>query len=109
MTLAERAFQLDSKSPQLLLNLTALHNKLGQNEESRQYAAQAREVIKSDDWYNLACLESICENTEATIENLRRAAQKDSFNREWARRDPDFEWVRDDPRFKEIVGEQDMK
>jgi Flp pilus assembly protein TadD/NAD-dependent SIR2 family protein deacetylase len=106
MTLAERALQLDSKNQTLLLNLAALHKKLGQSEESRQYAAQAREVIKSDDWYNLACLESICENTEAAIENLRRAAQKDSFNREWARRDPDFEWIRDDPRFKEIVGEE---
>lgn len=108
MTFAERALQLDSKSQNLLLSFSALHKKLGQNEEARRYAAQAREIIKSDDWYNLACLESVCENTEAAIENLRRAAQKDLFDPEWARRDPDFEWIRDDPRFKEIVGEENV-
>ncbi|PYS49294.1 MAG: hypothetical protein DMF68_10420, partial [Acidobacteria bacterium] len=106
MILAERALQLDSKNQHLPLNLMSLHKKFGQRAEARQYAAQAREIIKSDDWYNLACLESICENTEAAIENLRRAAQADSFNPKWVRRDPDLEWIRDDPRFKEIVGEE---
>jgi tetratricopeptide (TPR) repeat protein len=107
MSLAEHALQFDSKSITLFLNLMALYKKLGRNEESKQYAAKAREVIKSDDWYNLACLESICGNTDAAIENLQRAAQQDSFSPKWARRDPDFEWIRDDPRFKEIVGQED--
>lgn len=106
MALAERALQLDSKNQDSLLHLSALLRKLGQSQKSQQYTVQARQLIKADDWYNLACLESICGNADSAIENLRRAAQKDSFDHEWARRDPDFEWIRDDPRFKEIVGEE---
>lgn len=104
LTLAEHSQQLDLSSYLNALNLAVLHKKLGHEEASRTYSVLARELIKPDDWYNLACLDSVCGNTDAAIENLRRAAQQARFNREWARNDPDFEWIRDDPRFKEIVG-----
>lgn len=106
LTFAEIAHKLDTNSPILPLALASIHKKLGHQTESSQYAAQARELFKPDDWYNLACLESICGNTNVAIENLRRAAEQPQFNPDWARRDPDFEWIRDDPRFKEIVGEE---
>jgi tetratricopeptide (TPR) repeat protein len=88
-----------------LLNLAALHKKLGHEAEARKYTDKAREVINPSEWYNLACLKSVSGDTDAAIENLKRAAQQPHFNLEWARRDPDLEWIRDDQRFKEIVGE----
>ncbi|MBI3740407.1 MAG: tetratricopeptide repeat protein [Chloroflexi bacterium] len=87
------------------LALAAVHKKLGHQDKMKKFAARARELSKPEDWYNLACLESICGNIDAAFENLRRAAQEKDFDREHAKRDPDLEWIRDDARFKEIVGE----
>jgi tetratricopeptide (TPR) repeat protein len=101
-----KAIELDpNKSSIYLLALASIHKKLGQQSESNQYIAQARMLLELDDWYNLACVESVSGNTDAAIENLSHAAQLPTFNPDWARIDPDFEWIRDDPRFKEIVGE----
>ncbi|HZB43893.1 MAG TPA: tetratricopeptide repeat protein, partial [Pyrinomonadaceae bacterium] len=105
LTFAERAQQIEPQSPAYQLSLAAIHKKLGHEIEADQYAAQARALLKPDGWYNLACLESVCGNADAAIENLRRAAQLENFDRDWARKDPDFEWIRDDPRFEEIVGD----
>jgi Flp pilus assembly protein TadD len=58
----------------------------------------------SRNWYGLAALESILENTEAAIGYLRQAADETTFNRKWARNDPDLASIRNDPRFDEIVG-----
>lgn len=104
LAFAESAYQLVPNSFSNLLTLASIHKKLGHQTESSQYAAQACELIEPDDWYNLACLESICGNANAAIENLRRAAQENKLDLDWARRDPDLEWIRDDPRFEEIVG-----
>ena len=67
-----------------------------------RYAAEARPRIPADDHYNPACLESVCGNVDAALAHLRRAAGDPDFNRDWARRDPDFEWIRDDLRFGEF-------
>ncbi len=103
--IAESTQDLDFHSPVFLLTLAALYKKLGNKTVFEQYAAKARGSLEPNDWYNLACLESLLENTDAAIDNLTRASQVTGFSHEWARRDPDFEWIRDDPRFKEIVGE----
>jgi len=86
------------------LALACIHRQLGDLALSANHATQARALIPPDDWYNLACLESICGNVEAALEHLRRAAEQDKFNPAHARRDPDLGWIRDDPRFGEIVG-----
>jgi tetratricopeptide (TPR) repeat protein len=101
----EKALLLTPQSPLYLLALASIHKKLGHKTESARYARQAREFMEANDWYNFACLESVCDNTDAAIEHLRRAAQLPEFNPLWVRLDPDLEWIRDDPRFKEIVGE----
>jgi tetratricopeptide (TPR) repeat protein len=87
-----------------LLALASIHKLLGDATTSAQYAGEARALIPADDWYNLACLESVCGNMDAALEHLRRATQQPRFDRDWARRDPDFAWIRGDPRFAEIVG-----
>jgi tetratricopeptide (TPR) repeat protein len=106
LTFAMKANELAPDRLSYLMALAAIHKKLGHQAESNQYIAQARELIKPDDWYDLACIESVCGNAEAAIENLRRAAQENKLDPDWAKRDPDLEWIRDDPRFKEIVGEE---
>jgi tetratricopeptide (TPR) repeat protein len=107
LSFAERWLQLDAQSLDPLIALATIHKKLGHKTKSNEYTARARELIKPDDWYNLACLESICDNTDAAIENLKRAAQQNSLDLGWVRHDPDLEWIRDDPRFVEIVGREE--
>jgi len=102
--LAEKALQLDDKDVPTNLVLASLHKKLGHESETAKYIAQARQLVKADDWYTLACIESISGNTDSALGNLQHLIDSGSFNREWARRDPDLEWLRDDPRFIAIVG-----
>lgn len=44
------------------------------------------------------------DNLDLAIEHLRKAAQRETFDPNWAWEDPDLQWIRDDPRFVEIVG-----
>lgn len=83
--------------------LACLHKQLGNIKASARYAEAARKLLPSGDDYSLACLESICDNVEASLEALRRAAAQDDFDPDWARQDPDLQWVRADPRFEEIL------
>jgi hypothetical protein len=41
------------------------------------YLKKARTLIPPEDWYNLACLESISENVDIAFEHLRKAVQKE--------------------------------
>lgn len=104
---AEYAHRLAPENTSYVLNLAAIHKKLNHEAEASEYAEKAREVAKPGEWYNLACFESIFGNTDAAIENLKRAAEQPDFDREWARRDLDLEEIHDDPRFIELVGEDD--
>jgi tetratricopeptide (TPR) repeat protein len=49
--------------------------------------------------YNLACAESRLGETDAAIEHLRAAVDKDEQFREYAKTDEDLEAIRSDPRF----------
>ncbi len=88
------------------LALASIHKQLG-NTSAPAQAAEVRALIPADDWYNLACLESICGNVDAALAHLRRAAAQPNFDRTWAWRDPDLQWVRGAPRFAEIVGKEE--
>lgn len=68
------------------------------------FVEKARQYIPADDFYNRACLESVCDNFDLAFEYLRKAAQGGKFNSGWAWEDPDLQWTRNDPRFAEIVG-----
>ncbi len=103
--LYRKAIEIDPQSFVGTLALASVNKKLGRSQESAKFAAQARGLAKADDWYNLACLESVCGNVDKAIEYLRCAAQASNFDREWAKIDPDFEWIREDPRFRQVVGE----
>jgi hypothetical protein len=70
---------------------------------------KARQFFSEDDFYNRACLESVCNNFDLAFEHLQRATQKEGFDSAWAWKDPDLQWIRGDPRFVEIVGAKPEK
>ena len=73
--------------------------------EAQALGAKMRTLLSaSDNWYGLATLDAILGNVDAAIESLGKAAQKENFNLQWARNDPDLASIRDDPRFDEIIG-----
>lgn len=65
---------------------------------------KARQLVSEADSYNMACIESICDNHDTSFEHLQKASKKEGFDPTWAWEDPDLQWIRDDPRFIEIVG-----
>jgi hypothetical protein len=71
---------------------------------SDEYLTKARTLISPEDWYNLACLESVCGNLEVAFGYLAQAVRKEEPDPVWIWKDPDMVWLRDDPRFAEIVG-----
>jgi Flp pilus assembly protein TadD len=85
------------------LEIASIQKHLGKlpNEE---YLLHARTLIAVDDWYSLACLESVSGNIDDAFKNLSQAAQKAGFDKEQAWKEPDFEWIQNDPRFIETVG-----
>jgi hypothetical protein len=86
-------------------HLSWLHAYLPQaHEKSQQYANEARALVKEDDFYNLACLDSILDNQDEAFRNLAKAVKQNPSIKEWARLDPDLQWIRQDPRFDEILG-----
>ena len=101
--ICERWLELQPAHHDPPMALACLHKQLGNIKASARYAEAARKLLPSGDDYSLACLESICDNVEASLEALRRAAAQDDFDPDWARQDPDLQWVRADPRFEEIL------
>jgi len=90
------------------LEIASIQKRLGKP-VSEEYLKKARALIAPEDWYNLACLESICGNLESAFEYLKKAVRKEKFNPTWAWQDPDLVKLREDPRFAEFVGLQPEK
>jgi tetratricopeptide (TPR) repeat protein len=77
------------------------------DEEGARRELQAGIEANPDAWqgyFNLACIEARLGNEDAALEELRRAADRDSEAvAKWAPQDEDFAALKDDPRFQEIV------
>jgi Flp pilus assembly protein TadD len=85
-----------------LISLLVLESR---RSEALEFGIKMRAMLNtSKNWYGLATLEAILGDVEAAIGYLRRAARETSFNRQWARNDPDLASIRNDPRFDEIIG-----
>lgn len=84
--------------------LARVLRRMNHNAELREVYEKTRILMSNEDWYNLACLESVCGNTHIALRHLQRASHQETFDRAWAWKDPDLEWIRDDLRFREIVG-----
>jgi|GEM_PF-1601834 len=87
------------------LGVASIKRGLGETIES-ELVEKARALMPADDFYNRACLESVCANADLAFEYLQKAAQKERFNPAWAWKDPDLQWIRSDPRFEQMVGKK---
>jgi tetratricopeptide (TPR) repeat protein len=85
------------------LALASIGKHLGK-EFAKENIEKARQFMPEDDWYNRACLESVCDNFDLAFEYLEKAAKHEEFDPVWAWQDPDLQWLRNYPRFTEIVG-----
>ena len=103
-TVFETSAKIDENFPHPQLNLAGIYKRKGDFEESQKYAFKARDLLKDDDFYNLACLSAILEEKDEALKYLKLAVERDSSKKLLAKTDPDFDWIRDDERFQEIVG-----
>lgn len=83
--------------------LASISKQLGK-EITKENMGKVRKSMPKDDWYNLACLESVSDNFDLAFEYLEKASKREKFSPSWAWQDPDLQWIRDDPRFTKIVG-----
>ena len=104
----EKLIVIDPENFNPYLGIASISKALGESVPS-EYVEKVSQSIPEDDFYNRACLESVCENLGLALQYLQRAAQKEKFNPAWAWEDPDLQWIRDDPRFAEIVGPKPEK
>jgi tetratricopeptide (TPR) repeat protein len=98
-----KAIELNPSDTNAYLGIASIKKTLGKPIES-SFIEKARQYIPGDDFYNKACLESVCDQVDMAFEYLQKASQKEKFNPKWAWEDPDLEWIRRDPRFIKIVG-----
>ena len=103
MPLLEKVLEINPEDFNPYLAMASVNKQLGKD-ISNDHTEKARQFMPEDDWYNRACLESVCDNFDLAFEYLQRATQHEQFNPAWAWDDPDLQWVRDDPRFTKIVG-----
>jgi len=106
LKIAERELEVKPQNKSNLITLAAIHKALGDEVNSQACADQVRALLKPDEWYNLACLESVSGNTATAIEHFEKASKQEKFDAAWAELDPDFENIRNDPRFKSIISSQ---
>ena len=99
-----QAIHLAPDDPYFYSGFVSLLIQQSRRSEALALSIKMRALLSArENWYGLATLEAILGNSEAAIEYLRQAARETTFNRQWARNDPDLDSIRDDPRFDEIV------
>ena len=103
LPLLEKMIEIKPEDFNSYLGFASIKKILGESIDP-SIVEKARQYIPDDDFYNRACLESVCDNFELAFQYLRKAAQKEKFNPTWAWEDPDLQWIRDDPEFTEIAG-----
>jgi tetratricopeptide (TPR) repeat protein len=106
--LYEKIIDINPEDFDSYLGISSVRKMLGHPVE-KSLIEKARQFIAKDDFYNKACLESICDNYDLAFDYLKQAAQKARFNPLWAWEDPDLQWIRGDPRFVQIVGPKPIK
>ena len=105
-SLYRRAIELAPDDPFYYSGHISLLMQQSQQAEALALSKTMRTLLDaSENWYGMAVLDAILGNVEASLNYLRQAARETTFDRQWARVDPDLASIRDDPRFDEIVGD----
>ncbi len=100
----QQAVKLNPSVAAFQASYAATCRALGREEEYQEHIRHARELMEMESDYNKACIEAIAGNTEAALEHLARALERNPGSRAWAARDPDLASLRDHPRFRQLVG-----
>ncbi|MGA7193612.1 MAG: tetratricopeptide repeat protein, partial [Anaerolineales bacterium] len=108
MSLLEKMIEINPEDFNPYLAIASINKQSGKGIQT-SYTDKAHKFIPEDDWYNRACLESVCNHFDIAFEYLKKAAQNAGFDPAWAWGDPDLQWLRDDPRFVAIVGEKPVQ
>jgi tetratricopeptide (TPR) repeat protein len=103
LSLLEKLVEISIGDFSAYLAISSIEKQLGKT-VSISHIEKTRQLISENDWYNRACLESICDNPDLAFRYLQQAKQNEKFDCSWAWKDPDLQWIRNDPRFVEIVG-----
>ena len=100
----EKILEINHQDISPMSEILAIKKELGEV-VAAELIEKIRQSLPEQEFYDRACLESICDNVDLAFEYLKQAAQKkDELDSRWAWKDPDLQWIRDDPRFAEIVG-----
>lgn len=100
-----RAIELAPDDPFYYGGLVSLLVQQSRHSDALTLSTKMRALLNANEnWYGLATLDAILGNVEVVIEFLRQASREATFDRQWARNDPDLASIRADPRFEEIVG-----
>jgi len=88
-------------------SLGNLYFQLKRFEEAEAVFQEALEIDPRDNttWYNKACIESLRNFKEKSIESLKRAIELDKRYVEMAKSDEDFDNIRTSKEYKELIGE----
>ncbi len=105
MPLMERIIEINPGNFNPYLAIASINKQLGRGISS-SYVTKARQLMPEEDWYNRACLESVCDNFDGAFEYLQKAMHSEKFRPTWAWVDPDLQWLRHDPRFINIIGKK---
>jgi tetratricopeptide (TPR) repeat protein len=108
LSLFDKILEINPEDFNPYLGIASIKKTLGESAPF-EYVEIAHQLIPESDFYNRACLESVCDNYDLALDYLKQAAQKEGFNPAWAWQDPDLAWIRDNPRFAEIVGPKSEK
>ncbi len=100
-----KLIKLDNSNPSSYLILSSIYKSLENKKELDKNIKIAKSFI-NDDYYDLACLNSILDKKDEAFKYLKMAVEKDSYQKERAKTSISLKWIRDDPRFKEIVGDE---
>jgi len=58
-------------------------------------------------WYNKACIESLRNNKQKSIEYLKNAIELDKYYKKNAKKDEDFKIIRNSKEFKKLINEHE--
>ena len=93
------------RDPRLLLNLVVRYKQIGEVGIAMEYLKKIATLLPENHevYYNMACLSSIQNRIDETLEHLEKAIEKGFSNWELMKTDPDLENVRADARFQGLI------
>lgn len=100
----QKSTELDKKLTAPAFALASIYKRQENRKESKKYIDRVKELVEEDNFYELACINSLLDNKEEAFRLLKLAIGGDSSLKSVAKESLSLEWIRDDERFWDIVG-----